>query len=79
MHVLIITSEVIPFSKTGGLADVSGAMPRALANRGVRVTLVTPRYASIDPASHSLARRLRLLPARRPSFTPLTGSPPSRG
>lgn len=62
MHVLIITSEVIPFSKTGGLADVAGAMPRALANRGVRVTLVTPRYASIDPARHSLARRLRRLP-----------------
>jgi starch synthase len=61
MHVLIITSEVTPFSKTGGLADVSGAMPRALANHGVRVTLVTPRYASIDPAKHSLARRLRQL------------------
>ncbi|MBI5480884.1 MAG: glycogen synthase GlgA [Deltaproteobacteria bacterium] len=61
MHVLIIASEVIPFSKTGGLADVTGALPRALANRGARVTVVTPRYESIDPVAHSLARRLRTL------------------
>ena len=31
MHVLMIASEVIPFSKTGGLADVAGALPTALA------------------------------------------------
>jgi starch synthase len=62
MHVLMIASEVIPFSKTGGLADVAGALPRALANRGARVTVVTPRYASVDPVTYSLARRLRTLP-----------------
>jgi starch synthase len=62
MHVLIISSEVAPFSKTGGLADVAGALPRALADIGVRVTVVTPRYQSIDPHRYSLAKRLRVLP-----------------
>ncbi|HEY3354246.1 MAG TPA: glycogen synthase GlgA [Polyangia bacterium] len=62
MHVLVISSEVAPFSKTGGLADVAGALPRALAELGVRITVVTPRYESIDPQRYSLAKRLRTLP-----------------
>jgi len=40
----MITSEARPFAKTGGLADVSGALPLALARLGHRVTLVLPRY-----------------------------------
>jgi starch synthase len=56
MDVLFVSSEVAPFSKTGGLGDVSGALPRALAARGHRVTVVTPRYGSIDPAEHGLER-----------------------
>ena len=42
--VLMIGSEAIPFSKTGGLADVLGALPVALGRLGHRVTLITPRY-----------------------------------
>src|SRR5438132_1140998 len=42
--VLIIGSEAQPFSKTGGLADVLGALPRALARLGWDVTLALPRY-----------------------------------
>src|SRR5262249_24190911 len=41
---LIIGSEALPFSKTGGLADVLGALPPALAQFGWDVTLVLPRY-----------------------------------
>ena len=41
---LIIGSEALPFSKTGGLADVLGALPPALARLGWDVTLVVPRY-----------------------------------
>jgi hypothetical protein len=37
MRVLMIASESVPFAKTGGLADVVGALPRALANLGHRV------------------------------------------
>jgi starch synthase len=47
MRVLMIASECVPFVKTGGLADVVGALPRALANLGHRVDVVIPRYRGI--------------------------------
>src|SRR5436190_16941479 len=47
MNVAFITSEVVPFSKTGGLADVAGALPGALARLGVDVTVVSPLYPSV--------------------------------
>ena len=59
MKILHVASEVAPYSKTGGLADVLGALPRALAALGHEVTVVTPRYRSIDPERFGLARRLR--------------------
>ena len=49
MRLLFVTSEVEPFSKTGGLADVLGALPRALAERGHEVLVVSPRYGELDP------------------------------
>jgi starch synthase len=64
LSVLHIASEASPFVKTGGLADVCAALPRALARAGVRTSLVIPRYRAIDPRKHSLARRL--LPLRVP-------------
>ncbi len=45
--VLIIGSEAVPFAKTGGLADVLGALPAALARLGWAVTLVLPRYRGV--------------------------------
>jgi starch synthase len=59
MKILHVASEVAPYSKTGGLADVLGALPRALAALGHEITVVTPRYRSIDPERFGLARRLR--------------------
>ena len=44
----MIGSEAQPFSKTGGLADVLGALPQALARLGCDVTLVVPRYRGSD-------------------------------
>lgn len=44
----MIASEVYPFSKTGGLADVTAALPRALGGLGHDVTVVTPRYRGIE-------------------------------
>jgi starch synthase len=58
MDILFVASEVAPYSKTGGLGDVGGALPKALAARGHRVAVVTPRHGSIDPE----ARRLERLP-----------------
>jgi starch synthase len=46
-HVVIVGSEAVPFAKTGGLADVLGALPAALARLGWSVTLVVPRYRGI--------------------------------
>ena len=43
-NILMIASEAVPFAKTGGLGDVAGALPAALARLGHKVTLVLPRY-----------------------------------
>ncbi len=44
MHVAFAASEGVPFSKTGGLADVVGALPRALSALGHQVSVYLPRY-----------------------------------
>ncbi|HEY1265223.1 MAG TPA: glycogen synthase GlgA [Terriglobales bacterium] len=44
MHVAFAASECVPFSKTGGLADVVGALPRALASLGHQVSVYVPKY-----------------------------------
>jgi starch synthase len=48
VKVLFLSSEVVPWSKTGGLADVSGALPAALRQLGHKVLSITPRYDTID-------------------------------
>jgi starch synthase len=47
MRILMIASEAAPFAKTGGLADVLGALPRALGRLGHQVDVVMPRYRGI--------------------------------
>jgi len=44
VHVLFAASECVPFSKTGGLADVVGALPRAVAQLGHQATVYLPLY-----------------------------------
>ena len=44
MSVVFVSTEVAPWSKTGGLGDVVGSLPPALAARGHRVMTVSPRY-----------------------------------
>lgn len=48
LSVLMVASEAQPYAKTGGLADVTGALSRALARLGHTVTLVIPRYRGIE-------------------------------
>jgi len=47
LKVLLASSEVVPFAKTGGLADVAGSLPIALEEMGVDVRVVMPKYASV--------------------------------
>lgn len=56
MRVLFASSEIAPFSKTGGLADVSGALPQALARLGVEVRVATPLYRTAREVSSGLRR-----------------------
>jgi starch synthase len=48
LRILMVASEAQPFSKTGGLADVAAALPRALGRLGHDVTVLTPRYRGIE-------------------------------
>ena len=47
MNILFASSEAIPFARTGGLADVSAALPAALERLGQNVTVVIPAYKSV--------------------------------
>ncbi len=49
MNVLFVASECAPFVKTGGLADVVGALPKALAASGVAVRILLPAYPALAP------------------------------
>ncbi len=50
MKILMVAAEAAPLAKTGGLADVLGALPAELARQGHDVRVVLPFYAGIDRA-----------------------------
>ncbi len=54
LNILFVASEVVPFAKTGGLADVSGVLPKALKRLGHNPIVVMPRYYSIDKSKLDL-------------------------
>jgi starch synthase len=54
LKVLIATPEVVPFAKTGGLADVAGSLPKALSRLGHQVKLIVPKYKMVDEAAFDL-------------------------
>src|SRR4051812_13184551 len=73
----MIASEAQPFSKTGGLADVATALPKALTKLGHDVTVMTPRYRgvtdgpivarlSVEIAAHVFTARLMEVPFEGP-------------
>ena len=69
MRIALLSSEVVPFAKTGGLADVAGALPKALAEHDVDARIILPLYQQIDRSL--LNDSVILLP---PSFPPpITG------
>ncbi len=50
MNILFATSEAVPIAKTGGLADVAGALPKALNKLGADTRVVLPKYGTIPAA-----------------------------
>lgn len=48
MRIALLSSEVVPFAKTGGLADVAGALPKALGKHDVDCRIILPLYSQID-------------------------------
>jgi starch synthase len=52
LRILEVASEVAPFARTGGLGDVLGSLPKALAKLGHDVKVVMPRYGSIDDSTY---------------------------
>ena len=47
MKILYVTAECWPFMKTGGLGDVSYALPKALKKEGVDIRVIMPKYSTI--------------------------------
>ena len=58
MKVLYLTSEAVPFIKTGGLADVAGSLPKELKNLGVDIRVVLPMYETIDEKYKSMMEKV---------------------
>ena len=54
LNLVLVTTEIVPFSKVGGLADVMGALPDELEKLGVSVSVFTPLYSSIDRAAFGI-------------------------
>ena len=62
MRIVFVASEGVPFSKTGGLADVVGALPKALAKQGHQLEVVLPRYRATKPGRPVPGMRSLTLP-----------------
>ncbi len=62
MNIALIASEVTPFAKTGGLADVAGALPKFLAEQGASVRVFMPLYRTVK----NRAQEFDLAPAAPP-------------
>ncbi|KAK6280091.1 hypothetical protein POUND7_020358 [Theobroma cacao] len=61
MNVILVAAECAPWSKTGGLGDVAGSLPKALARRGHRVMVVAPRYADYaEPQDTGVRKRYKV-------------------
>ncbi|KAJ6371332.1 hypothetical protein OIU77_001772 [Salix suchowensis] len=61
MNVIVVAAECAPWSKTGGLGDVAGSLPKALARRGHRVMVVAPRYGNYaEPQDIGVRKRYKV-------------------
>lgn len=60
LKILFVTPEVVPFVKTGGVADVSSSLPQILHEMGHQVRIVVPKYGTIDERKYKIHEVVRL-------------------
>ncbi len=56
MRIVMFAAEAAPYAKVGGLADVVGALPKALARLGAEVSIVIPAHRCVDPQKYGIQR-----------------------
>jgi starch synthase len=80
LHVYMAASEAHPFAKTGGLAEVAGALPLALARLGHRVTLFVPRYRAVKlPESRQPSEQMPITLGSRTELVTFVREPIAEG
>lgn len=60
IKIMYISSEIAPFAKASGLADVAGALPKAIKNMNHDIRVFTPKYTSINERKYTLREVIRL-------------------
>lgn len=70
-RVYFASSEVYPFSKSGGLGDVMGALPLAVARQGVPVSVITPMYGRLSTGDYHIKHSYENIPVGYP-WPPIT-------
>ncbi len=56
LKILLVSPEAVPYAKTGGLADVAGALPKAIAGHGHDVKLIIPLYRQVHRNNYGLEK-----------------------
>src|ERR1043165_6715669 len=69
LRILLMAAEMVPFAKTGGLADVAGALPKALKAEGHDLRVAMPRYGRIDRERFNLTEVLGPHPVPMDDYT----------
>jgi len=62
MKVLLASAEVVPFAKVGGLADVAGSLPKALAQLDIDIRVIMPKYQAVAEAALDMWRAVPSCP-----------------
>lgn len=64
MKILYASSEVVPYAKTGGLADVAGSLPKEISKLGHEVVVVIPKYKMVNEKKFNLEKVYENLPVK---------------